>query len=83
MSEPQLLEDLGLGGLEKGEEFGKVHRMVTVVVLGVAQYIACASVGYLRIAYPISLVSRRRVAASIGQGGHDEACESLFARVTR
>ena len=45
MSESQLLKDLWLGGLEEGEELGKVHRMVAVVVLGVAQDIARATVG--------------------------------------
>ena len=83
MSESQLLEDLWLCALEEGEELGEVHRMVAVVVLGVAQHITRATVCYTWIVYPIGIVSRRRVTASAGQGGHDEIFEPLFAGVTR
>ena len=74
----QLLEGLGLGGAQEGEELRHVERVGAVVVLRAAGDVAGAAVGRGRFG---GRVRRDGQAIHAGHVPHDQRFEALFAGV--
>ena len=81
LAQPQQLHHLGLGGVQESQQFGHVYRELPVIVIGVAQDVARATVdsgGILRC-----IQAHRCLDRQTGQGRYDQAFQPGLAGVGR